>query len=95
MIQLSYSLLLLLTLVQIVTYHLYNGKFHPFALIVMPEPEHSAENNESSLETETHQSESMSASDIFYNYDSDSSDEYYSLEDFDIDVPIPCRQIPF
>ena len=37
MIGLSYSLLLLLTLVQIVTYYLYNGRFHPFALIVMPE----------------------------------------------------------
>ena len=37
MIGLSYSLLLLLTLVQIVTYYLYNGRFHPFAMIVMPE----------------------------------------------------------
>ena len=37
MIGLSYSLLLLLTLVQIVTYYLYNGRFHPFALIVMLE----------------------------------------------------------
>ena len=36
MIGLSYSLLLLLTLVQIVTFYLYNGRFHPFALIVMP-----------------------------------------------------------
>ena len=36
MIGLSYSLLLLLTLGQIVTYYLYNGRFHPFALIVMP-----------------------------------------------------------
>ena len=37
MIGLSYSLLLLLTLVQIATYYLYNGRFHPFAMIVMPE----------------------------------------------------------
>ena len=37
MIALSYSLLLFFTLVQIVTYYLYNGRFHPFALIVMPE----------------------------------------------------------
>ena len=90
MIGLSYSLLLLLTLVQIVTYYLYNGRFHPFALIVMPEQgsEHSAEhddrNNESTIQSEVQQSEEMSdsLSDIVNNYESD-SDEYYSVEDFD------------
>ena len=37
MVGLSYSLMLLLTVVQIVTYYLYNGRFHPFALIILPE----------------------------------------------------------
>ena len=37
MIGLSYSLLILLTLLQILTYYLYNGRYHPFAMIVMPE----------------------------------------------------------
>ena len=38
MIGLSNFLLVFLTLVQIVTYYLYNGRFHPFALILAPEP---------------------------------------------------------
>ena len=57
----------------------------------MPEQgsEHSAEhddrNNESTIQSEVQQSEEMSdsLSDIVYNYESD-SDEYYSLEDFDV-----------
>ena len=33
----GYTALLLLTLLQIVSYYLYNGKFHPFAaLIILP-----------------------------------------------------------
>ena len=86
MIGLSYSLLLLLTLVQILTYYLYNGRFHPFALIVMPEhsTENDQRNNESTVKSEIQQSEEMSgfSSDIFYNNEND-SDEYHSLEDFD------------
>ena len=34
MIGLSYSLLVLLTTIQIVSFYLYNDRFHPFALIV-------------------------------------------------------------
>ena len=34
MIALGYSSLLLLTIIQIVSYYLYNGRFHPFAVIV-------------------------------------------------------------
>ena len=37
MIGLSYTLLVVVTIIQIVSYYLYNGRFHPFALIVMPE----------------------------------------------------------
>ena len=36
-IGLGYSLLQTLTMVQLGTYYLYNGKFHPFAKIVMPD----------------------------------------------------------
>ena len=36
-IGLGYSLLLVVTIVQLVTYYLYNGKYHPFAKIVMPD----------------------------------------------------------
>ena len=35
-IGLGYSLLQTMTIVQLGTYYLYNGKFHPFAKIVMP-----------------------------------------------------------
>ena len=38
MIGLSYPLLVLLTITQMVTYYLYNGRFHPFALILEPKP---------------------------------------------------------
>ena len=37
MIGFCYPLLVLLTIIQVVSYYLYNGRFHPFALIVMPE----------------------------------------------------------
>ena len=37
MIGLSYPLLVLLTTVQIVSFYLYNDRFHPFALIVRTE----------------------------------------------------------
>ena len=37
MIVFCYPLLILLTILQVVSYYLYNGRFHPFALIVMPE----------------------------------------------------------
>ena len=38
MIGFCYSFLVLLTIIQVVSYYLYNGRFHPFALIVMPDP---------------------------------------------------------
>ena len=34
---LGYTLLMLCTIIQIVSYYLFNGKYHPFALIVLPE----------------------------------------------------------
>ena len=36
MIGFSYPILILLTIIQVVSYNLYNGKYHPFAVIVMP-----------------------------------------------------------
>lgn len=39
MIGLSFSLLLLLTILQMISYYFYNGRFHPYALIVMPNRE--------------------------------------------------------
>merc|ERR1711976_1000445 len=33
----GYSLLQTMTIVQLATYYLYNGKYHPFARIVMPD----------------------------------------------------------
>ena len=36
MIGFSYPILVLLTAIQIVSYNLYNGRYHPFAIIVMP-----------------------------------------------------------
>ena len=38
MVALAYGLLVLFTIIQIVSYHLYNGRFHPFSLIVMSKP---------------------------------------------------------
>ena len=40
MIGFCYSFLVLLTIIQGVSYYLYNGRFHPFAMIVMPETKH-------------------------------------------------------
>ena len=42
-------------------------------------------NNEATIKSDIQQPEEMSgsSSDIFYNYEND-SDEYYSLEDFDV-----------
>ena len=37
MIICGYTSLLILTLIQVLSYYLYNGRFHPFATIVMPE----------------------------------------------------------
>ena len=37
-IGLGYSLLVVLTIVQVVSFYLYNKRFHPFAKIVMPDP---------------------------------------------------------
>ena len=37
MLYLGYSLLLLLTIGQVVLYYLYNGNYHPYCKIVMPE----------------------------------------------------------
>ena len=37
MVGLGYSTLVILTILQVVTYYLYNGIFHPFAAIVLPE----------------------------------------------------------
>ena len=39
MIILGYSFITLLTIIQVVSYYLCNGRFHPFAMIIMPEPE--------------------------------------------------------
>ena len=36
MIGLSYTLLVVVTIIQIVSYYLYNGRFHPFASIILP-----------------------------------------------------------
>ena len=38
LIGLGYSLLVVLTILQVVSFYLYNERFHPFAKIVMPEP---------------------------------------------------------
>ena len=38
MIILGYTALLILTLIQVLSYYLYNGRFHPFAIIVQPQP---------------------------------------------------------
>ena len=38
MIAVGYSLLVLLTIIQTLSYFLYNDKFHPFALIIHPDP---------------------------------------------------------
>ena len=38
MIIFGYTSLLILTLVQVLSYYLYNGRFHPFAIIVQPQP---------------------------------------------------------
>ena len=37
MLGLSYSLLLICAILQMVSYYFYNGKFHPFADILLPE----------------------------------------------------------
>ena len=37
LLSLGYSLLVLCTTIQVVSYYYFNGKYHPFALIVMPE----------------------------------------------------------
>ena len=37
MLGLSYSLLLLCFFIQIVSYYFYNGKYHPFAVIILPD----------------------------------------------------------
>lgn len=34
---LSYTILVILTMVQVVSYYFFNGKFHPYAMIVMSE----------------------------------------------------------
>ena len=41
MIILGYSFLILLTIIQVVSYYFCNGQFHPLAMIIMPEPDHS------------------------------------------------------
>ena len=41
MIIFGYSFITLLTIIQVVSYYLCNGRFHPFAMIIMPEPENS------------------------------------------------------
>ena len=38
MLGLGYSMLVVLTIVQVVSFYFYNGRFHPFAKIVMPDP---------------------------------------------------------
>ena len=37
LLSLGYSLLVLCTTIQVVSYYYFNGKYHPFAMIVMPE----------------------------------------------------------
>ena len=37
LLSLGYSLLVLCTIIQVVSYYYFNGKYHPFAIIVMPE----------------------------------------------------------
>ena len=34
---LSYTILVILTMVQVVSYYFFNGKFHPYAMIVLTE----------------------------------------------------------
>ena len=41
MIILGYSFLIFLTIIQVVSYYFCNGRFHPFAMIIMPEPDQS------------------------------------------------------
>ena len=41
MIIFGYSFITLLTIIQVVSYYFCNGRFHPFAVIIMPEPEQS------------------------------------------------------
>ena len=36
MIALSYIFLVVFTIVQVVTFYLYNGRYHPFSIVVMP-----------------------------------------------------------
>ena len=38
LIGLGYLFLVVLTIVQVVSFYLYNKRFHPFARIVMPDP---------------------------------------------------------
>ena len=47
---LGYSLLVVLTLVQVWLFYLYNGRFHPFAKIAMKEPK--SENDQSGKDDE-------------------------------------------
>ena len=58
MIGLSYMLLAFLTFIQIMSFYFYNGKFHPFSLIVMGE-ETSQESMSKKHETELQESISI------------------------------------
>ena len=53
-------------------------------------------NNESTIKSGVQQLEEMSgsSSDIFYNYEND-SDEYYSLEDFDVSTNESIDSCPY
>ena len=46
MLIIGYSLLIFLTICQVVLYYLYNGKYHPYSKIVMPNRKCKLESND-------------------------------------------------
>ena len=79
MVILSYLGLGLLTFIQIISFYLYNGKFHPFSLIVMGEEaskrclfeEHASQHSDE--DNDRNQKEAESTEIITGNYDYDSN----------------------
>ena len=63
MISIGYALLLLLTVTQLITYYLYNGKFHPFSIIVSSQRQ--------TLHTPMRKQESESAEDFLFLFEDD------------------------
>ena len=63
MISIGYALLLLLTVTQLITYYLYNGKFHPFSIIVSSPRQ--------TLHTPMRKQESESAEDFLFLFEND------------------------